>query len=552
LGLALAVMPKTELKLSFMDLELPAKWAQVAAAGLGVGVSYMGWKWYQHQCRASRRLKRPYQPSESYPSDASLDDACDDIAKIVTWIQDAVIQPLDARFPGKLFSGDCIAQPSTPLVLVIGNHSAGKSTFINSLLGLSAQETGVAPTDDGFTVLERKEPGAETKIEEDGPTLLGNRSFKGLLHFGQPFWGHLRRKRMVLPANSEMPYGIQIVDTPGMIDMPTKIQKVNEGGRGYNFLEVVRWFAKRADLILLLFDPDKPGTTGETLEVLTKSLQGLDHKFLIVLNKVDQLDNSVDFARAYGTLCWALSKVIPRKDIPAIYTMYNAGVDASQHKEHKLPLANFRAKRDEVVQEVMRAKSRHWDNIITGVEDTLRHLEMVCTIVAATRRKLAKRKRMTRSGGGIVLGVPALIAAWSLYGSTSQGISASRWAGSTANLVIGTATYFGFAGLASWFLREANREFETLQIANLDQFFAEEYEKFMVHTQDEDTMMRWGAMKPKVANIIRAAGTVSWLPQIQKWETERLKECLEVDVPYLRQLALVIRTSGPGESHNGR
>ena len=45
-------------------------------------------------------------------------------------------------------------------------------------------------------------------------------------------------------------------------------------------MEVVRWWAKRSDLILLLFDPDKPGTTGETLEVLTKSLAGLDHKLL--------------------------------------------------------------------------------------------------------------------------------------------------------------------------------------------------------------------------------------------------------------------------------
>merc|ERR1719310_2599450 len=138
-----------------------------------------------------------------------------------------------------------------------------------------------------------------------------------------------------------------------MIDLPTKVDGDDHyyGGRGYNFLEVVRWFGKRADLILLLFDPDKPGTTGEALDVLTKSLNGLDHKFLIVLNKVDQLDSSVDFARAYGTLGWALSKVIPRKDIPQIYTMYNQGVETEGHavREHKLPLEAFRKKRKEVV-----------------------------------------------------------------------------------------------------------------------------------------------------------------------------------------------------------
>lgn len=46
-------------------------------------------------------------------------------------------------------------------------------------------------------------------------------------------------------------------------------------------------------------------------------------RFLVVLNKVDQLDNNVDFARAFGTLGWALSKVIPQKDIPMVWTMYN-------------------------------------------------------------------------------------------------------------------------------------------------------------------------------------------------------------------------------------
>ena len=41
---------------------------------------------------------------------------------------------------------------SLPFVFLLGNHSSGKSTFINHVLGRTVQETGVAPTDDGFTV----------------------------------------------------------------------------------------------------------------------------------------------------------------------------------------------------------------------------------------------------------------------------------------------------------------------------------------------------------------------------------------------------------------
>jgi len=67
--------------------------------------------------------------------------------------------------------------------------------------------------------------------------------------------------------------------------------------------------AERADVILLFFDPDKPGTTGETLSILTNSLAGMDHKLHIILNKADQFRKIHDFARAYGSLCWNLSKV---------------------------------------------------------------------------------------------------------------------------------------------------------------------------------------------------------------------------------------------------
>jgi len=49
---------------------------------------------------------------------------------------------------------------------------------------------------------------------------------------------------------------------------------------------------------------------------MTHSLSGMEHKVHIILNKVDQFSKMHDFARAYGSLCWNLAKVIPRKDLP--------------------------------------------------------------------------------------------------------------------------------------------------------------------------------------------------------------------------------------------
>lgn len=103
---------------------------------------------------------------------------------------------------------------------------------------------------------------------------------------------------------------IMFVDSPGMIDSPdASAGGVKNYDRGYDFPRVVKWFAERADVILLFFDNEKPGTTGETMSILTNSLAGMDNKLLIILNKVDQFDKIHDFARVYGSLCWNLSKV---------------------------------------------------------------------------------------------------------------------------------------------------------------------------------------------------------------------------------------------------
>ena len=42
---------------------------------------------------------------------------------------------------------------SLPFVFLVGNHSSGKSSFINYVLGRNVQTAGVAPTDDCFTVI---------------------------------------------------------------------------------------------------------------------------------------------------------------------------------------------------------------------------------------------------------------------------------------------------------------------------------------------------------------------------------------------------------------
>lgn len=50
---------------------------------------------------------------------------------------------------------------------MVGNHSSGKSSFINYVLGRQIQTAGVAPTDDAFTIIA---PGPADR-DQDGPAL---------------------------------------------------------------------------------------------------------------------------------------------------------------------------------------------------------------------------------------------------------------------------------------------------------------------------------------------------------------------------------------------
>ena len=225
-----------------------------------------------------------------------------------------------------------------PFVLLLGNHSSGKSSFVNYLMDRKIQTAGVAPTDDNFTIVA---PGLKDDVDRDGSSLIGDPDlgFQGLRQFGPTL---IHRTQLKIRAGTRIK-DFCVVDTPGMIDSPIVKDHLGTGrhsamDRGYNFEGVCRWYAERADVILLFFDPDKPGTTGETLSILTNSLNGLEHKLYLILNKADQFMKIHDFARAYGSLCWNLSKVIQRKDLPQIYTMcLPIGITDSSSSVNNIP-----------------------------------------------------------------------------------------------------------------------------------------------------------------------------------------------------------------------
>lgn len=387
-------------------------------------------------------------------------------------------------------------------VLLLGNHSSGKSTFVNYLLGGDVQKTGVAPTDDGFTIITH----GTTATERDGPAVVSNPDlpYEGLRHFGDQLVSHVRLK--LRPA--ELLQTVTLIDSPGMID-----EAKAENGRGFDFPGVVRWFAERADLVLVFFDPDKPGTTGETLQVFRESLAGIDHKMLIILNKVDQFQSLHDFARAYGALCWNLGKVIPRKDLPMIY---NTFIPLADKPKSRLPMEDFEKARNDLIGELRHAPTRRMDNQITQLQAYAERLRLHAMVIDKAADKFKSIRARWRG-------------LWLLFfgglGAAAFGtgmIVALPW--------IALAAVLAFVLIESILLPRSKRRL----IARFDQLFEKLHDReLLLRDRAEDLRMMWAEVSPRAREIAEKSGLQSF--RKMSWHNrEFLEELTGKLIPQLR------------------
>ncbi|KAG0018017.1 Dynamin [Entomortierella chlamydospora] len=221
------------------------------------------------------------------------------------------IRPLEKAYNYEHFASsaplgnDDIA--AKPMVLLIGQYSTGKTTFINSLLKKSypSSHIGVEPTTDRFVAVmdnptERIIPGNAAAVSSALP-------FKGLDKFGQAFLSRFQ----VSQTPSPVLQNFTIVDTPGILSGD------KQRDRGYDYTSVIEWFAERADLVLLLFDSHKLDISNE-LKAAIHALKGHEEKVRVVLNKSDMV-NQQQLMRVYGALMWSLGKVVHSPEVMRVY-----------------------------------------------------------------------------------------------------------------------------------------------------------------------------------------------------------------------------------------
>uniref|UniRef100_A0A803NYU5 Uncharacterized protein n=1 Tax=Cannabis sativa TaxID=3483 RepID=A0A803NYU5_CANSA len=254
------------------------------------------------------------QPTQWYPSKSVKKLPLNAVTSIIDGLKRLYtekLKPLEVAYRFNDFVSPLLTSSdfdAKPMVMLLGQYSTGKTTFIKHMLKCDypGAHIGPEPTTDRFVVVmsgpdERSIPGNTIAVQADMP-------FSGLTSFGGSFLSKFQCSQMPHPLLDE----ITFVDTPGVLSGEKQRTQ-----RSYDFTGVISWFAAKCDLILLLFDPHKLDISDEFKRVIS-SLRGHDDKIRVVLNKADQVDTQ-QLMRVYGALMWSLGKVLNSPEVSRVY-----------------------------------------------------------------------------------------------------------------------------------------------------------------------------------------------------------------------------------------
>ncbi|MBN3313337.1 EHD2 protein, partial [Atractosteus spatula] len=179
-------------------------------------------------------------------------------------------------------------------VMVMGNHSAGKSSFINWYTGEHIQKTGVAIETQGFTFI-------TSGRRRD--TLTGNATLHLYPHFQklQEITGVSDYLSTEVSTSRERRFSlVTFIDTPGLVDGDMKYE--------FDVDKALIWLGERVDLVLVFFDPLGQALCGRTLNIVERLSDKAGERVHFYLSKADQAGSESDRQRVLMQIVQELCK----------------------------------------------------------------------------------------------------------------------------------------------------------------------------------------------------------------------------------------------------
>ena len=172
--------------------------------------------------------------------------AMDTVADGLKEIYKKKLLPLEKEYQFHDFHSPALDEPdfdARPMVMLVGQYSTGKTTFIKYLLeqDFPGIRIGPEPTTDRFIAVMHAD--SDGVIPGNALVVDPKKQFRPLSKFGNAFLNRFQCSSTASPVLK----GISIIDTPGILS-----GEKQRTDRGYDFIEVLKWFAERVDRIMLL------------------------------------------------------------------------------------------------------------------------------------------------------------------------------------------------------------------------------------------------------------------------------------------------------------
>ncbi|XP_062993966.1 uncharacterized protein LOC134406459 [Elgaria multicarinata webbii] len=253
-------------------------------------------------------------------------------------------------------------------VMLMGNHSAGKSSFINWYVEEHIQRTGVAIETQGFTFItsgRKRESLTGNATLHLYPHFQALQSFKGVPEYLSTEICTSKQRQFPL---------VTFLDTPGLVDGDMKYP--------FDVEAALIWFGQLCDLILVFFDPMGQALCKRTLNIVEKLNEGHGDKLHFYLSKADEAGAEGDRQRVLMQIVQELCKRPGLNkcgfDMPTIY----------------IPNSNKPSRCVNQIEEISRTIEK---TISQTVQHTLNALERDCRLIEQATQQLLEDDNEARS-----------------------------------------------------------------------------------------------------------------------------------------------------------
>ena len=254
-------------------------------------------------------------------------------------------------------------------VLMIGNHSAGKSSFINWYVEEHVQKTGVAIETQGFSFItsgRKRESLTGNATLHLYPHFEPLRQIKGVTDYLTTEISTSKQKRFSL---------VTFVDTPGLVDGDMKYP--------FDVNKSILWLGDLADLIFVFFDPIGQALCKRTLNIVEELNHKHAERMRFYLSKADEAGHESDRQRVMMQIVQELCKRPGLNktgfDMPTIYVpSMNTKVSRCANQIEEV-CKDIEKTINQTIQNTLNSLEKDCDQIANIVEDKLQKDSVVAS-----------------------------------------------------------------------------------------------------------------------------------------------------------------------------